>query len=434
MRPEKSEKKAKGFFALDLDQFLQIGRVNLGIEEAATYLALMKGTDESNSISRGGIHSIMEYTGLSRSEAKRAVDHLERHHLVSKVDVERARARTVPRYILPAHEPRKPLAKAEADVLALIGSGQQPQSKTEVNAAYRAEQKGWIEKQSQGWAPLPASRRVAFIPNTFVHADGWQSPLKRLVQIGEIGPALLAAELYHKQDLMNERGLPLALIRTFFRPVGSEALGASPSGYRIHALEMGRHQDDGEGSFDRSYEPGMFTADHGTFWDDLRALSKAHVTEWAIYSANGKPKHQADYKRPQRPLGVLRGAKQVHSTPEASPAFVAYSMFLEQKRRPGEELPELDQMIRDWQEQSPIIAIEEAHVSHVEGVGILRMVNRAATENTAQWYRDLHKECRDHLFFLQSAMKSAFPHMPDIEQQYAQKSDTDPAISIKIND
>lgn len=434
MKAEKSEKKAKGFFALDLDQFLQIGRVNLGIEEAATYLALMKGTDESNSISRGGIHSIMEYTGLSRSEAKRAVDHLERHRLVSKVDVERARARTVPRYILPAHEPRKPLAKAEADVLALIGSGQQPQSKTEVNAAYRAEQKGWVEKQSQGWAPLPASRRVAFIPNNFVHADGWQSPLKRLVQIGEIGPTLLAAELYHKQDLMNERGVPLASIRTYFHSTNSQTLGLNPSGYRMHELEMGRDHDNGEGSFTQSYIPSHFTHDNETFWASLSALDKAHITEWAIYSANGKPSNEFEHKRPQRPLGVLRGSKQVHSTPEASPAFVAYSMLLEQKRRPGEELPELDQMIRDWREQSPIIAIEEAHVPHVEGVGILRMVNRAATENTAQWYRDLHKECRDHLFFLQSAMKSAFPHMPDIEQQYAQNSDTDPAISIKIND
>lgn len=434
MKAEKSQKKVKGFFALDLDQFLQIGRVNLGIEEAATYLALMKGTDESNSISRGGIHSIMEYTGLSRAEAKRAVDHLERYHLVSKVDVERARARTVPRYILPAHEPRKPLAKAEADVLTLIGSGQQPQSKTEVNAAYRAEQKGWIEKQSKGWAPLPASRRVAFIPNTFVHAEGWQSPLKRLVQIGEIGPALLAAELYHKQDLMNERGVPLASIRTYFRSVTSQTLGASPSGYRMHELEMGRDHDNGEGSFERSCIPSHFTADNETFWASLGALDKAHITEWAIYSANGKPSNEYDYKRPQRPLGVLRGGKQVHSAPEASPAFVAYSMLLEQNKRPGELLPDLDQMIRDWREQSPIIAIEEAHVPHVEGVGILRMVNRASTENTAQWFRDLHKECRDHLFFLQGAMKAAFPHMPDLEREYQQDADLGKAISMKINE
>lgn len=433
MTVEKAEKKSRGFFALDVDQFSRIGSLNLGIEEAATYLALMKGTDETNTISRGGIKSIMEYTGLSRAEAKRAVDHLDRHGLLQKVHVERARARTAPRYVLPQHEPRRALAKIEADIVAQIEAGQQPQGKIQINAAGRAAQKGWIEKQSQGWALLPPTRRVAFIPNTFVHAEGWQSPLKRLVQIGEIGPALLAAELYHKQDLMNERGVPLASIRSYFHSTMSVTLGGNAKGYRLHELEEGGRVDEEGNAFDQSGHPSHFKS-NGTFWDDLRSLEKAHIVEWAVYSANGKPKHTYDYKRPQRPLGVLRGGKHVLNAPEANPAFVAYIAYLEHHRNFGEESRPIDQMIRSWREDSPIIAIEEAHVPHVEGVGILRMVHRAATENTAQWFRDLHQECRECLFFLENAMKAAFPHMPELKGKYMETAEGVSAISMKIND
>lgn len=433
MKDEKTEKKSKGFFALDVDQFFRINSLNLGIEEAATYLALMKGTDETNTVSRGGINSIMEYTGLSRAEAKRAVEKLERYGLLQKIHVERARARTAPRYLLPQHEPRRALAKAEADVVARIEAGQQPQGKTEINAAYRAEQKGWIEKQSQGWAPLPPTRRVAFIPNTFVHAEGWQSPLKRLVQIGEIGPAMLAAELYHKQDLMNDRGVPLADIRAYLHAAKSETLGGRASGYRLHQLEFGREGSD-DNTFDESYVPSNFRADNDTFWKDLRALHKAHLVEWAIYSANGKPKNEFDYKRPQRPLGVLRNGKHVSSTPEANAALVAYIAFIEHHREDGAESLPFEQVLHLWREHTPIIAIEEAHVSHVEGVGILRMVHRAATENTTQWFRDLNKECRECLFFLQGAMKAAFPHMPELQEKYVKHAEGASAISMKIND
>jgi hypothetical protein len=66
--PMAEVKKGKGFFALDVDQFFQVQAKGFGIEEAATYLALMKGTDQTNTVSRGGVHSIMEYTGLARSE------------------------------------------------------------------------------------------------------------------------------------------------------------------------------------------------------------------------------------------------------------------------------------------------------------------------------------------------------------------------------
>jgi hypothetical protein len=92
------------------------------------------------------------------------------------------------------------------------------------------------------------------------------------MQIGELGPVMLAAELYHKQDLMNERGVPTSAIRAYYRPAGSLMAGSSPSGYRVHILWPGRlYTEKGEEkSFDKTYQPHMFGHDKEAFWGDLR--------------------------------------------------------------------------------------------------------------------------------------------------------------------
>jgi tRNA A-37 threonylcarbamoyl transferase component Bud32 len=96
-------------------------------------------------------------------------------------------------------------------------------------------------------------------------------------------------------------------------------------------------------------------------------------------------------------------ASRCRTLPEAAAAFVSYHLWLEQQRiSQSYELPELDQVIRNWRHDSSIIVVENAHVAHVEGVGILRMVYWADTENTSQWFRDLHRERQDALFSLRA--------------------------------
>lgn len=413
------EKKGKGFFALDVDQFFKIQDKGLGIEEAATYLALMKGTDQSNTISRGGVNSVMEYTGLARSEAKRAIANLARVELLQVLDVERIRARTAERYRLPPHEGRQPLTALEASVVADLELGLQPTTTKDKNTAFRAGQKGWIEKLSTGWAAVPASQRIAFIPNMFVDMPGHTSPLKRLVQIGEIGPTMLAAEIYHKQDLMNERGVPTNEIRAYYRSALSLTAGKSQSGYRLHKLTRGRLYDEWDKEAKKNVQQDASASCNSRawragLWDNLRALEGAGICEWAVYSANGKPAgDHFSFNRPQRPLGVLRNGKHVRNTPEASVALLSYMMWCEQNPSGQWKTPETtsEEMGAFWRDHGPIIAVESAQVSHVEGVGILRMAYRAETENTAQWFRDLHKEKDASLFFLETVCKAAFPEM-----------------------
>ena len=421
--------KSKGFFALDIHQFERIQKSGLGVEEAATYLSLLKSTDQSNVVSSGGVRSVMDYSGLTRAEVRRAIRNLENRGLIECLEVERKRARKAERYNLPIYDSRRSLSPMERAVLGAIEIGQQPSGKGDVQAAHRAASKGWIEKRTDGWQPIEHSNTVAFIPNSFVKVSEGHSPLYRLVNGGELGPIMLAAELYQLQNLMDERGVPLDVIRGYFHADCEERR----NNHRIHYLYPGRqHSSEETGEtekFDRVHHRRWWSG--GGFWDNLRALDATHVTEWAVYSANGKtPEHDVyAYNRPQRPLGVLRNGRQVLNTPESRPAFMAYLVGCLHESG-GQITENLPQLIEDWRNASPVIAFENASVTHVEGVSILRLTHRAGTDNAKVWYRDLCQECEKAFFFIEMAARSYFPQLSGIAKEIQRSPDFPEAISM----
>lgn len=404
-----AKRKAQGFFALDIDQFFRIQQRGYGVEEAATYLALMKGTDQTNTVTSGGINSVTNYTGLTKSEAKKSVQNLAKIGLVDPLEVRSIRARTEPRYKLPIHDKRAKLAPKEVALVDALKEGRQPEGQSEINAAHRAASKGWIERRSTGWAIIEHANQVAFIPNSFVHTKKGDSPLARLVTTGEIGPIMLAAELYELQNLMEDRGVSPEVVRGYFHSAGSERVGL----HQWHYLRPGRVylDDDGEKrSFPRAHNHRWKA--EGDFWENLNILDANHVIEWAVYSTNGKPRDDNEhaYNRPQRPLGVLRNGRHVLSTPELRPAFMTYVLALldgpegmTQLQRP------LGDLFKEWRESSQIYAVENASVPHIEGVSILRMAHRAQTDNATQWYRELCQECDRAFFFIDGIIRENFP-------------------------
>lgn len=109
---------------------------------------------------------------------------------------------------------------------------------------------------------------------------------------------------------------------------------------------------------------------------------------------------------------------------------MSYMMWREQERiSKGSGAFDAEEMGQFWRDHSPIVAVENAHVTHVEGIGILRMVYRADTENTAQWFRDRHKERRESLFFLDGVRKAAFPENISIQMDSEKVRKTSLAIS-----
>ena len=188
--------------------------------------------------------------------------------------------------------------------------------------------------------------------------------------------------------------------RSFSYPRSRSSPKVSLRTSRLSAIRF--YQDDETGerrSFDRAHSHKWRGEGGQAVWDNLRALDAAHVTEWAVYSANGRtPEHdEYAYNRPQRPLGVLRNGRQVLNTPESRPAFMAFLVY-KLKQADGQLTESLPQLIEEWQSSGWVFAFENASVSHVEGVSVLRLTHRAATDNAKVWYRDLCQEC-DRAFF-----------------------------------
>ena len=163
--------------------------------------------------------------------------------------------------------------------------------------------------------------------------------------------------------------------------------------------------------FDKSCEPRLLKDyQQKKFWPWLDALDAAHVTEWAVYSANGKTTEHDEHahNRPQRPLGVLRNGRQVLNTPESRPAFMAFLVY-KLKQAKGQLTESLPQLIEEWQSSGWVFAFENASVSHVEGISVLRLTHRAATDNAKVWYRDLCEECDKAFFFRGNGRAVVFP-------------------------
>ena len=367
------------------------------------------------------------------AEVKRAIRHLEKRGLVESLEVERIRARTAERYKLPIYDSRRSLSPKERSVVDAIEAGQKPTGSSDIQAVHRAASKGWIEKRSDGWQIIEHSNTVAFIPNSFVQVSEGHSPLYRLVNNGELGPIMLAAELYQLQNLMDERGVPLEVVRGYFH--ASDDFDFRFGRHRLHQLEAGRFFDDEETGKRRSFS-GVHSlnrrgVDGQAIWDDIRALDSAYVTEWAVYSANGKPPEndECGYNRPQRPLGVLRNGRKVLNTPESRPAFLAFLVY-KLIQGNGQLTESRPQLIEEWQNNNKMFAVENVSVSHVEGISILRLTHRAATDNAKVWYRELCEECDKAFFFIEKAARAYFPQVSAIIEEIQNTPDFQNAISM----
>jgi hypothetical protein len=258
---------------------------------------------------------------------------------------------------------------------------------------------------------------------------------------------MLAAELYELQNLMDDRGVPLDIIRGY-----AHSVPHPPCNLREHTLHAMLPWREYVSAESRKREMLNWGHDHRwrsgdeAFPENFRALEANQIVEWTVYSANGKPPANDiyGYTRPQRPMGVLRDGRQVLSTPESRPAFMA-TLLLRLALAGGHVTETPAQLITDWRNDSPINAVESNLVSHVEGVSILRMSERAATENAKVWYRELCQECDRTCEFIAAAAKRYFPqaaelftrvgkakNMWDVVAQIREGSSTDDLLSADV--
>lgn len=371
-------KKRHGFFKVDLDQFLEIPRRGLGLEEAAAYLALLVGTDKTNSVTAYGINSVRNYTGLSRGDAYQAVEALVQHGLVKKLQVSRARAKTEPRYEIIASQTKEPLGGLEFAVIEMIKGGRQPISSSEKNAAFRAKRKGWIEKVEDKWQLTEDIRRYAYLPNVFVRADEGLSPLAKLVSYGELCALILAVELYFKQDLLKYHGVPPQEIRLHFGKLQETPLVEITRGaYSAYELSSECRLEGDLAGFSLAPED---------IYRGLKILQELRLVELTIFASTGAPSAAKGYGRLVFPIAVWRSGEMARSAPETMVSMAAYVI----KALSSRDDDGLAAACTPFYSRRPLpfMFIHRSGFEHVEGIGILRLVLRADTANTKEWWRE----------------------------------------------
>ncbi len=187
----------------------------------------------------------------------------------------------------------------------------------------------------------------------------------------------------------------------------TEQLGQLP--YKLIELHLGREW---EGvSFPEVACPSIFALESEEFWPALRVLEHCHVVEWAVYTTNGKPVREYDYGRPAKPVGVVRNGRLQTQAPESKPGLLAYMIGCVHL----DGFTDTAEVVRDWGESNALMAIENASVRHIEGVGILRMTHRADTDNAKAWCRQINEESRKAVFFYETVAKVAGCEVPDME-------------------
>jgi hypothetical protein len=312
---------------------------------------------------------------------------------------------------------RKPLAPKEQVALDAIRANVTPK----IQDAHRAARKGWIEKVGGLWAEVPVLTNCAFLPNSFVCTKMGSSPLARILNTGEIDPLKLAVRLYRRQNLMEARGVPLDDVKQHYH-----ARTAQLGQHRYKLIELHRGREWEGASFISSGRSHIFGLENEDFWPALDVLENCHAVEWAVYTANGKPVGKYDCGRVAKPVGVVRNGRLRTQAPESKPGLLAYMIG----RAHLDGFTDTAEVVRGWGESNALMAVENASVPHVEGIGILRMTHRADTDNTKAWWRQISEESREAFFFYETVAKAVGFQATDIDMLNGTEIDFTRAISM----
>lgn len=154
-----------GFFAVERARFY--AACELGMKEAVSYLVLCSGTQKNNTTSSWSVNAIENYTGISRTRARKAVDKLIENEIISVMKTS-SKPRAKPTYLVKGkHKTKK------------------------------------IESDSIVW--LPNSLIVGVSDET--------PPVERVRQTQEIMVLRMLFDFYSVQDLVEEVGIPKDILR-----------------------------------------------------------------------------------------------------------------------------------------------------------------------------------------------------------------------------
>jgi hypothetical protein len=210
----------KGFFCIDRGAFRCAAAG--GRNSAIAHLIMARGTGRDNRTTQWSVNAIEKYTGISRPNAKKAVQDLLDRGIWKKT-----REGNHPIYeTVPGNEiPGGPFTAAEKAVIAAIRKGNTP---ADEGAAAGLKARGVlresVKRPRQQSLDLDETAIAAlsepvpiWLPNTLVDGAGDERPPIELIrQTGSLPALRLLIELYAVQFLPNFGGVPRATLKGEF--------------------------------------------------------------------------------------------------------------------------------------------------------------------------------------------------------------------------
>ena len=211
---EAGRKKGAGFFAVHRRTWARICDAG-SLNEAAAYLVLAQGTGRDNRSTSWSATSLQRYVGISWARGKLAVE-----GLTSKGFIRRADNSTTerPRYELRSHA-ELALSDYERSVVdRLRGDKEMVLTGTIKHRLRELEERRIVARQPDGsYRAVDATNPedLIWLPNTLITGTeaGEDPPVRRLRSAGDLWTLRLLIDLYHAQNLRDDGGISIKLLR-----------------------------------------------------------------------------------------------------------------------------------------------------------------------------------------------------------------------------
>jgi hypothetical protein len=388
-----ADRKSKGFFSIDRGAF-RCAAVG-GLNSAIAYLVMARGTGPDNRTTQWSVNAIEKYTGISRPNAKKAVQ-----DLLDRGSWKKMREGNHPTYeAVPGNEiPGGPFTATEKAVITAIRNGNRPSDQAVVEAL---KARGIVRECTKQRAYELDETAIAewsepfaiWLPNALIDGAGDEVPPIELVRQTRSLPVLrLLIELYSEQFLPSFGGVPREMLKHEFDRLhvgerGPFVIWGFKKKHLRTSLKLGRPFFTGK----------IITRDDGTrldegwdtsFWPAVHLLETLGLIDAVGMLLDGDDP-EAEIIHPYGLNGGEPAERELASTAHAAAA----AMVTEDQLRRAE-----------LEEHYDLVPVRR-HIANATMVEIFRLRYRPHTTATAAWYAQMKESTAEWLARYEAMIK-----------------------------
>jgi hypothetical protein len=388
-----ADRKSKGFFSIDRGAF-RCAAVG-GLNSAIAYLVMARGTGPDNRTTQWSVNAIEKYTGISRPNAKKAVQ-----DLLDRGSWKKTREGNHPTYeAVPGNEiPGGPFTATEKAVITAIRNGNRPSDQAVVEAL---KARGIVRECTKQRAYELDETAIAewsepfaiWLPNALIDGAGDEVPPIELVRQTRSLPVLrLLIELYSEQFLPSFGGVPREMLKHEFDRLhvgerGPFVIWGFKKKHLRTSLKLGRPFFTGK----------IITRDDGTrldegwdtsFWPAVHLLETLGLIDAVGMLLDGDdPEAEIIH-----PYGLNSGEPAERDLASTAHAAAAAMVTEDQLRR------------AELEEHYDLVPVRR-HIANATMVEIFRLRYRPHTTATAAWYAQMKESTAEWLARYEAMIK-----------------------------